>query len=178
MTPSRLAFCDSHVLRAWVEHSISLSTGRGLHPQKLFGTTPIVNALLDIQGEGVHLASTISAASLIITDLYKSASPFTGGTGGFLERKAFAREAATFIREQITLLSPASNHFFAAEELWLKLCQKTEKLAYAQFSDYVDAALIMESPKGHRITHALCGHAHVKYILEKSRFTGCVCLVL
>lgn len=114
------------------------------------------------------MAGTISAASELVTRMYKGEPPFTGETGGFPIRKSFARETARLLSRELQLLAPLEAHFRKAEQMWYALCQKGIREAYAQFGDYVDAALIMDPPPKLAVSHVAVGHPHVSYILKKS----------
>ncbi len=73
------------------------------------------------------------------------------------------------LRERSVLLAPTIDHFVEAERLWFTWCDNQAKESYAQFSDYIDAALILNPPEGKAVTDAMLGHEHVSYILRKKR---------
>ena len=52
-----------------------------------------------------------------------------------------------------------------AEELWYAYCERGEKAAYAQFADYVDAAMMLDTDT---ISHVVVHHRHIPYILKKA----------
>ena len=128
-----------------------------------------VYSVLDaLRNDGLKLACTVSGAASLITLLYKDTlgPPLTGETTGFPFRKSFARKAAQILHRDVELLAPTHLHFQRAEELWHAYCDRGEKVAYAQFADYVDAAMVMGTDT---IVHAIVHHWHIPYILQKQR---------
>ena len=166
----KLAFLDCQVLFTWTLGQVSRRVKRGLSPA--FETrVRQVETALDLY-HGLQPACSINDACGVVTQLYKSGDlPLVGDITGFPVRKSLAREAAQCLRGRVHFLSPGLEHFVRAEQLWLKLCCRESEEGYAQFADYVDAALLLTPPSGLTIPVALLGHAHVHYILRKERAT-------
>lgn len=165
-----LAFLDSDVTCDWVLHHLSKRVQRQLL-KDVRDTVDVVAETVDKYSEqGLHPACTIASASEVVTRMFKSSSPpFKGDCKGFQVRKSLAREASGILRSKAVLLAPTDVHFAKAEQLWLVWCDDQAKESYARFSDYVDAALILDPPANHRIPTSLLGHYHVLYILRKER---------
>lgn len=167
MKKARLIFCDSHVLKRWVYYQVAQGVGRTLKSELKTDIENAFQVLENYRTEGLRIACTVAAASHIVTALYKHDPPFSGKIDGFLVKKSYAREALGVLRGSVELLAARPDHFKAAEELWLAYCVQGVKAAYAGFADYIDAALIMDESA--LVSHVMVGHAHLKYILEKSR---------
>ena len=54
-----------------------------------------------------------------------------------------------------------------AELLWWELCDKEVKQSFAQFEDYVEAALILSPPEEFAVTQVLVSHHHLEYLLHR-----------
>lgn len=168
----RLLFCDALVLERWVAHRVAERANRQLRKDASLAIQQVSDRLESYRGDGLKLACTVNVAAHLVTSFYKAKEgelPFSGETRRFPIRKSFAREAAQLLRQSVELLAPSAEHFKHAEELWYVLCQKEIKVAYAGFSDYLDAALVMNPPEGTVIPQVALGHHHVSYILKKSR---------
>jgi hypothetical protein len=148
---------------------LARKTGRRVREDRATRVHEVAGIVNALRGEhGLRLAGTISAASELVTHMYKGEPPLCGETEGFPIRKSFARETARLLSREIELLAPVEKHFQKAEQMWYALCQKGIQQAYAQFGDYVDAALIMDAPEKLVVSHVAVGHPHVPYILKKS----------
>ncbi len=134
----------------------------------------LTRILGELQATGIKLACTVTAASHIVTKFYKHGPPFTGDMKQFMLRKSLAREAATALRSSIVLLSPGASHFEMAELLWWELCDKEVKQSFAQFEDYVEAAMVLSPPAPFAVTHVLVSHHHLAYLLTKKRSTALI----
>lgn len=169
----RLLFCDALSLRPWICCQVA---DRAKHPLESDARAPCQFAyqtLCSLQTQGLRLACTVSTASFLVTDFYKGEPPLAGGPHGFIKKKSFARIAATLVLESIELLAPSVAHFKMGHELWFAHCEHGKKESYAGFSDYVDAAMILAPPDGHKVPHVIVGqHAHVPYILYREKYTG------
>jgi hypothetical protein len=48
------------------------------------------------------------------------------------------------------------------------------KESYAQFEDYIEAAIVLSPPKGFVVTQVLVSHHHLRYLLNKKRSTALI----
>lgn len=167
MKKKRLVFCEGPVLYSWVAENVARKVLRHIKADQQAGVERVSGVLNGLRSEGLNLATTVSAAANLVTNMYKGDAPFSGDVGGFPLRKSFARETARILHRDVELLAPNGRHFKRAEELWYAFCQKGMKEAYAQFADYIDAALIMDPPGDVAIPQAILGHRHLWYILSK-----------
>jgi hypothetical protein len=174
----KLVFLDSEAAFRWVLTALSAKTGRQLNQRSAQATTQ-ANAIIQCYCQSSLKAScTIGTAAEVVTRSFKRPEKFFEGKwGGMPDKKAFAREAAVILRERAFLLSPSLDHFHNAEQLWLKWCDDQTKESYAQFSDYVDTALVLKSPEPHAITHAVLTHPHVQYVLRKEESSIVTCVL-
>lgn len=117
---------------------------------------------------GLRPACDVSTAAEVVTDFYKGGVAPFGEVNGFPERKALARHVHAEIVRSVALLSPTAEHFRKAVELWYAYCNRDAKEAYAGFSDYVTAALVLQPPIGQEIAGVLIHHPHLHFILRKS----------
>ena len=159
-------FCEWPVLERWVVCRVALLVSRTLIDRRREEIESAHGYLESLRTDGLKLACTVSGAASLITLLYKSGPPLSGETTGFPLRKSFAREASEILRRDVLLLAPTSRHFERAEELWYAYCVKGDQAAYAQFADYVDAAMVLDTDT---ISHAIVHHQHIPYILNKAR---------
>lgn len=163
-----LMFCESPIIERWVVHRVARLMDRRLNDHRREEIETAYSYLESLRKDGLKLACTVSGAAHLITSLYKDSQgpPLTGETTGFLFRKSFAREAAQILQRDVKLLAPTLQHFKRAEELWYAYCEKGDKEAYAQFADYVDAAMVLDTDT---ISQAIVHHRHIPYILKKER---------
>ena len=174
----RLLFLDREVLFAWGLHLVSEKTSRRLDAQAERNARATVEMVRAYADSGVKPACTVGSAADVVTHLYKNpALPFKGDCRGFQVRKSLAREAAKALRDKAILLTPTFDHFVEAERLWLAWCTDQAKESYAQFSDYIDSALILRPPEDHVVSDALLGHEHISYILRKERASVRPCIL-
>lgn len=174
----RLLFLDSSTLLAWTIQALAGPLKRTIDEESEPSVQHVVSVVEACKQKGVKLGSTVSASCEVITQLYKkTVSPFRGGTEGFPERKRIAAVAAAVLREDVEMLSPDTTHFTEAERLWFAWCSGDGRGSYAQFSDYLDAALILRPPQTVEISHALLGHHHVDYVLRKQQSSVMVNIV-
>ncbi len=168
-----LAFLDHEVLFIWTVAEVAKCVGR--HTTEAIQTRleSVRTMVAWCRDAGAVPAATIHAACNVVTEFYKSrALPYKGEVAGFPVRKSLAREAASLLRSQVCLLSPTTKHFEHAERLWLRWCMREAKEGYAQFADYVDAALVLSPPAEHAVPAVLVAHPHVHYILRKEKATA------
>jgi len=161
-------FCEWPVIERWVVHCVAPLVNRRLSNHRRDEIEAAYNRLDAIRKEGFKLACTVSGAAHLITLLYKDKleRSLIGETKGFPFRKSFAREALKTLHGDIQLLAPTPQHFKHAEELWYAYCERGEKAAYAQFADYVDAAMVLDNDA---ISDVIVHHQHIPYILNKAR---------
>jgi hypothetical protein len=162
-----LLFLDTSVARVLALQEVSQKSGRQLNDHWRGLAKDVSQAVAAYR---MRPACALGSAAEIITSLYKRTDEyFAGRSFGFSERKALAREAGLLLADKIELVAHSADHFRLAQTLWFDPCRDEVKEAYAQFLDYLDAALIMKPPTGHAISHTVLGHPHVKYILGKKR---------
>jgi hypothetical protein len=160
-----LLFLDTPVAFALLLDWVSRETGRQLHEKWRDVARGVSDAATAYP---LRPLCTVPTAAEILTRVYKRAADwFRGRTLGFSERKALAREAGSLLADKLELVTHSTDHLELARVLWFDLCRDEVKESYAQFLDYLDAALIMMPPTRHAIPHAVLGHTHIKYILGK-----------
>jgi len=142
--------------------------GRRIREDREVRIQGVCQTLNHLCGQGLQLATTVTAAAELVTMVYKTDPPFSGETSGFPIRKSLAREMAHALCQEVALLAPSAEHFRRAVELWHAYCQKGIREAFAQFGDYIDAALAMDPPEDRVVSHVAVGHPHIPYILKKS----------
>jgi len=169
-----LAFCDCSVMERWTVHMVAQKTKRRCLDNLSDTVSRDVQILRSLQAAGVKLTCTITAAAHIVTKFYKGRPAFTGDVEGFPLRKSLARHAAGVLRSSVKLLSPVLSHFELAEGLWLELCDKQVRESYAQFEDYIEAALVLSPPEGTVVTQVLVSHHHLRYLLNKKQSSALI----
>lgn len=160
-------FCEWPVIRPWVVYRVAGLMERRLNDDHREEIEKAYSRLDALRKDGLKLACTVSGAASLITLLYKDklGLPLSGETKGFPLRKSFARKAAQILHRDVELLAPTLQHFKHAEELWYVHCAWGDKAAYAQFADYVDTAVVLDTDT---ISHAIVHHQHIPYILKKA----------
>lgn len=170
MAARELAFCDGRVLFFWFIHRLANATnGRRLLPEISGDSQRIAAVIEGLRKDGIKIATTLPDAGDILTRLYKHESPFVGGQTSFLARKELAFEIGRSLSESVFLLSPQEEHFRVAFALWYELCDKQNREAFAGFSDYLDASLILAENSDFVVRHVLVEHSHLHFILNKKR---------
>lgn len=161
-------FCESPVIQRWVVYRVARLMKRRLNDHRREEIETAYSHLDTLRKDGLKLACTVNGAAHLITLLYKDQEgpPLTGETTGFHLRKSFARKAAQILHRDVELLAPTLQHFKRAEELWHAYCERGDTTAYAQFADYVDAAMVLDTDT---ISHVIVDHQHIPYILKKAR---------
>ena len=132
---------------------------------------------MQLSATGKSIGCTFEGVAGALTQLLKQKRPpfFKGREPGFADRKRLVESASTVAEETIRFLPFSENHFRRARQLFFALCAKDDpRNTYAQFADYLDGALILMPPPRLTITHVWVGHSHVKYILEKCRWSGSI----
>jgi hypothetical protein len=164
----RLVFCEGTILECWIIYRIAQKVERRILADRKDRIELVFNYLDELCAQGVRLSTTLGAASGLITQMYKGQPPLSGNdTADFRIRKSFAKEAVQLLSREVVLLAPTLDHFERAELLWYKLCEKGEKKKYAQFSDYVDAALVLNPPEKKSVFQVVLDHDHIGYILSQ-----------
>lgn len=160
-------FCEWRVVERWVVHRVASVAKHKLNNHQREKVESAYGYLESLRKDGLKMACTVSSAAHLITRLYKNelGAYLDGEATGFPFRKSFAREAAQMLHHDVELLGHTAHHFKRAEELWYAYCERDEKAAYAQFADYVDAAMMLDTDT---ISHAIVDHPHVPYILNKA----------
>lgn len=160
-------FCEWRVVERWVVHHVASRVNRKLNDRRRMEIESGHSYLESLRKDGFKLACTVSGAAHLITRLYKNelGSFLAGETTGFPFRKSFARKAAQILHHDVELLGHTPQHFKHAEELWYAHCERGDKEAYAQFADYVDAAMVLDTDT---ISHVVVHHRHIPYILKKA----------
>ena len=175
MNSRELAFCDGPVLLFWlIQRLADGSKRRRIRPEISDATQKIVRAIEALRQDGVKIATTLPDAGDILTRLYKHESPFVGDPLQFLARKELAFEIGRLLADTVILLSPQETHFRTAFALWYELCDKENKEAFAGFSDYLDASLILSPGPNDNVRHVLVDHSHLQFILNKKKSTALV----
>ena len=139
----RLVFCEGPVLYSWVAESVSRKVKRRIKADRRAGVDRVSGVLNVLRSEGLSLATTVTAAANLVTNMYKGDPPFSGDVEGFPFRKSLARETARILHREVQLLAPTESHFNRAEELWYAFCEKgitTRK--NATFSMYLPSDFI------------------------------------
>lgn len=164
----RLMFCEWRVVERWGLARVARLMDRRLNDHRREEIERAHSHLETLQKDGLKMACTVSGAADLITSLYKDnqGPPLTGETKGFSLRKSFARRVAQILQGDVELLAPTLQHFRHAQELWYAYCERGDKAAYAQFADYVDAAMVLDTDT---ISHVVVHHQHIPYILNKAR---------
>jgi len=164
----RLVFCEWPVIERWVVYCVAPLVKRKLSNRRREEIESAHSYLETLRKDGLMLACTVSGAAHLITLLYKNGlgPSLAGETTGFPFRKSFARKAVQILSSDVELLTPTLRHFKRAEELWHTYCERGDKAAYAQFADYIDAAMVLDTDA---ISHAIVHHQHIPYILKKAR---------
>jgi len=157
-----------------------MSDGRStLTPSASERMTRVLAVLQSAQHAGHRLGASVDSAAFVVTEFYKGALPFVGEAGGFEIRKQLARHAARLLIDHVALCAPSRHDFVHGEQLWFALCNRGDKQAYAQFSDYVEAAFIL-GKSSHLVVRAVAvAHGHIPYVLNSrspatmARFITC-----
>ena len=175
MAVCELAFCDGRVLFFWLIHRLANGTKkRRLLPEIADDSQRIAAVIVGLRQDGIKIATTLPDAGDILTRLYKHESPFVGDQTSFLARKELAFEIGRLLSESVFLLSPQEEHFRTAFALWYELCDKENKEAFAGFSDYLDASLVLTENADFVVRHVLVEHSHLHFILNKKRSSAYV----
>jgi hypothetical protein len=148
-------------------YGIAGRLGRSIRSDQQYRVESVSRYLEGLRGDGLKLATTVSGAAELVTQLYKGELPLSGTVDGFPVRKEWARETASYVYEHVELISPNAEHFRVALALWYTYCQRGIREAYAQFGDYVDSAMIQDPPEERVIQQIAVGHPHIPYILKK-----------
>lgn len=170
-----VVFCDTSTLLPWVVHQITAASKRTLSPSndiRSFDRT--CRKIDDARDNRRGVCCTYAAAADMLTQLFKGPNVFTGSKPSFITRKRDVEEAAKLISSSVILLGTTDDHFRRARELFLAYCVKEIKDAYAQFSDYLDSAIVLQPPQGITISRVCVGHGHIPYILAKSDWRGLI----